>query len=71
MMPWTELCMGQGIESPLSPMIEVDQLLYHHISLDNSKIKSSGFEFQHPTVQRQELELQLSMLREMGIFPQI
>ena len=71
MQPWSEMCMGQGIESPLSPMIEIDQLLSHHVSMDNSKIKASGLNLLHPTVERQELELQLSMLREMGIFPQI
>ncbi|KAL1452633.1 hypothetical protein WDU94_006846, partial [Cyamophila willieti] len=68
--PWTQLLRKHGIDNtPLTPYIVPDMLTLKPICLDNSKLKTSGFEFMIPEPCRDNLEEILNDFKEMGLFP--
>lgn len=54
MAPWASICTSNRVEStPLSPYIHSDALSKRHISLDGSKLASTGFtEFKYNEVRK-------------------
>lgn len=49
--PWSEMCKAAGItNTPLSPFLDQELLYNIPLSVDGSKIESTGFKYQNPTV---------------------
>lgn len=68
--PWAKLCSENGIDNtPLTPYIDVESLLNKNINLSNDKLKSFGFEFIHPKLERQLIEEIILDFVEQGLFP--
>ncbi|XP_053695037.1 uncharacterized protein LOC128742637 [Sabethes cyaneus] len=54
--PWAEMCQIDGVSNtPLTPYMDHELLLYKHLHLDNSKMKSYGYQLKHPIIQREYL----------------
>lgn len=68
--PWAEFCSRDHIENtPLTPYMD-EELLYHkHLNLDNSKLKSSGYELRVPSLNREKIEEIINDFEIQGIFP--
>lgn len=55
--PWGKVCKLDGIENtPLMPYMDEEQLYHKHLHLDNTKIKSTGYNLRHPTMTRELIE---------------
>lgn len=55
--PWAEVCQKDGVlNTPLTPYMDQELLLYKHLNLDNSKLKSYGYQLRRPKISRESLE---------------
>lgn len=55
--PWAELCQRDGIENtPLTPYMDEELLYNKHLFMDNSKLKTTGFQLRNPLVNRELIE---------------
>jgi len=68
--PWSELCKAQKITNTvLSPYLD-EELLYHNsLFIDGSKIKSTGFTYQHPKMTKDLLVAVIKHFQDLGYFP--
>jgi len=68
--PWSELCKSKGITNTvLSPYLD-EELLYHNsLSVDGSKIKSTGFSYSVPKLNKQLLLDVIKHFQDLGYFP--
>jgi len=68
--PWSELCKTNGIAAtPLTPYLDEELLYHNHISLDGSKIKSTGFDYAVPKMTKENLKETLDYFVAQGWFP--
>ncbi|CAG9320097.1 unnamed protein product [Blepharisma stoltei] len=71
MAPWAELCAESGVDSPISPFVEEENLNGSHICVDGSRITQTGFAYQHPRITAELLTESLGLLIEAGVLPNI
>lgn len=68
--PWAELCQKDGVlNTPLTPYMDQELLLYKHLNLDNSKLKSYGYQLRRPRITRESLEEIVRDFIAMNHFP--
>lgn len=68
--PWAEICQNDNIQNtPLSPYMD-EELLYHkHLNLDNTKLKSMGYELLVPKLTSDKLKEIINDFIEQNLFP--
>jgi len=68
--PWSDICKAAGItNTPLTPFLD-EELLYHHfLSLNGTKITSTGFKYEHPAPNVNDLKAVVSNFQDLGYFP--
>jgi len=71
MNPWAEICGESGVDSPISPFVEEENLSGSHICIDGSRIAQTGFVYQVPRVMPELLTENLRILIESGVLPNI
>ncbi|CAI5730102.1 unnamed protein product [Peronospora destructor] len=72
MQPWADLCAEHGItNTPLTPYIDKELLQHNHLYVDGSKIESTGFQYEYPTLETKEVRLVLEEMVQQKIFPPI
>ncbi|ETN18642.1 hypothetical protein PPTG_04180 [Phytophthora nicotianae INRA-310] len=72
MQPWADLCAEHGItNTPLTPYIDKELLQHNHLYVDGSKIESTGFRYEHPTLETKEVRSVLEEMVQQKIFPPI
>ncbi|TDH73298.1 hypothetical protein CCR75_007724 [Bremia lactucae] len=72
MQPWADLCAEYEItNSPLTPYIDKELLQHNHLYADGSKIETTGFKYQYPTLEPKEVRGVLEELIAQKIFPPI
>ena len=69
--PWTDICSNQGVNTPLSPFLELEDMRGIPIALDSSRILSLGWSPRHPAVTKEALVQQINMLVAAGAWPQV
>ncbi|CAH1788497.1 unnamed protein product [Owenia fusiformis] len=70
MMPWSEACQKDGIiNTPLNPYLDQELLYDKHIHMDGTKIESTGFCYDRPSLTIDSLKEILDDYVEMGLFP--
>jgi len=68
--PWSDLCKNEGIENtPLTPYLDQELLYNNALSVDGSKIESTGFRYDHPQMTEQLLREQVAYFVDQGLFP--
>lgn len=68
--PWAELCQKDDIlNTPLTPYMDQELLLHKHLNIDNSKMKSFGYQLKHPIIKRYYLEEIIRDFIAMHHFP--
>jgi len=68
--PWSELCKQSGINNtPLTPYLDQELLYNNPLSVDGSKIESTGFTYDHPLLTEQALREQVNYFVEQNLFP--
>ncbi|KAG6967903.1 hypothetical protein JG687_00004026 [Phytophthora cactorum] len=72
MQPWADLCTEHGItNTPLTPYIDKELLQHNHLYADGSKIESTGFRYEYPTLETKEVRGVLEEMVQQKIFPPI
>ncbi|KAL3667448.1 hypothetical protein V7S43_007670 [Phytophthora oleae] len=72
MQPWADLCAEHGISNtPLTPYIDKELLQHNHLYADGSKIESTGFRYEYPTLETKEVRGVLEEMVQQKIFPPI
>jgi nucleoside-diphosphate-sugar epimerase len=70
--PWSELCKAHGIlNTPLTPYLDQELLYNNSLSVDGSKIESTGFTYDVPAVTEELLREQVQYFVEQNLFPNI
>ncbi len=68
--PWSDLCKAKGItNTPLTPYLDEELLYNNALSIDGSKITTTGFEYKHPKMSQPDLVEVISFFVELGFFP--
>jgi len=68
--PWSDLCKAKGItNTPLTPYLDEELLYNNALSIDGSKITTTGFEYKHPKMSQADLVEVISFFVELGFFP--
>lgn len=68
--PWAEVCQKDEVQNtPLTPYMD-EELLYHkHLNLDNSKLKSTGYELQVPIMTEEKVKEVIDDYIKQKLFP--
>lgn len=70
--PWSELCKAHGItNTPLTPYLDQELLYNNSLSVDGSKIESTGFTYDVPQVTEALLREQAQYFIDQNLFPKI
>jgi nucleoside-diphosphate-sugar epimerase len=70
--PWSELCKAHGItNTPLTPYLDQELLYNNSLSVDGSKIQSTGFTYDVPEVTEGLLREQAQYFVDQNLFPKI
>lgn len=57
MTPWAELCRMDNIENtPLTPYMDAELLYHKHLNLDNTKLKTFGYQLRYPMITQEIVE---------------
>jgi len=68
--PWSELCKNEEItNSPLTPYLDQELLYNNPLSVDGSKIESTGFTYDYPNLTEALLREQVAYFVDLGLFP--
>jgi len=68
--PWSDLCKAKGIvNTPLTPYLDEELLYNNPLSVDGSKITTTGFEYKHPAMSQQDLTEVINFFVELSFFP--
>lgn len=68
--PWSEMLKTNNISnSPLTPFLDEELLYNNPISVDGSKITSTGFSYDHPEVTKESLQETIKYFVDLGHFP--
>lgn len=68
--PWAEVCQIDGVQNtPLTPYMDEELLFHKHLNLDNSKLKSIGYELRVPKLTAEKIEEVIKDYIEQKLFP--
>jgi len=68
--PWSELCKKEEIlNTPLTPYLDQELLYNNSLSVDGSKIESTGFSYDHPNVTEELVREQVNYYVSQNLFP--
>jgi len=68
--PWSELCRKDSINNtPLTPYLDQELLYNNHLSVDGSKIESTGFKYDVPNMTDDLLRESVNYYIEQKLFP--
>lgn len=68
--PWAEACQKDAIaNTPLSPYLNQELLYDRNLSMDGSKLQSTGFTYQVPEINKDCINEIIDDYVQMGIFP--
>jgi nucleoside-diphosphate-sugar epimerase len=69
--PWSDLCKSKQItNTPLTPYLDEELLYNNPLSIDGTKITTTGFNYKYPNVTEETLRETLNYFIELGYFPQ-
>lgn len=69
---WSELCQKHGIDSQLSPFMDQQVLMKHHLCIDGSKItRETSFKYAHPKITNELVAAIVQDYIELKQFPPI
>lgn len=72
MEPWNEMKKLANIKnSPLSPFIELELLSNNWLSVDGSKIESTGFKYEKPEIKAEYIKETIDSFKALKIFPEV
>lgn len=71
MLPWSQICAENGVDSPISPFVEEENLSGSHICIDGSRVTQTGFSYQYPHITLELINESLLVLIESGVLPNI
>lgn len=71
MAPWGEICSENGIESPIYPYVEQENLEGSHLAVNNQKLIGSGFVLEYPVMNLETVRESLRMLTEAQVLPNV
>eukprot|EP00054_Salpingoeca_dolichothecata_P016831 m.99277 g.99277 ORF g.99277 m.99277 type:complete len:365 (-) comp22163_c0_seq1:351-1445(-) len=70
MQPWADMCGKANItNTPLSPYLDQELLYNNSLAVNGSKIESTGFTYDHPTLEVDALKKMVQEAVEMKLFP--
>jgi len=68
--PWSDMLKAAGItNSPLSPYVEEELILKHHLCIDGSAIESTGFKYDIPSPTVELLKEEIAYFTVQNLFP--
>jgi len=68
--PWSDLCKAKVImNTPLTPYLDEELLYNNALSVDGSKITSTGFAYKHPKMTDAHLREVITYFVDLGFFP--
>jgi len=68
--PWSDLCKAKGIvNTPLTPYLDEELLYNNSLSVDGSKITSTGFAYKKPKMSEADLREVINYFSELNFFP--
>eukprot|EP01115_Flamella_aegyptia_P002455 TRINITY_DN136515_c0_g1_i1.p1 TRINITY_DN136515_c0_g1~~TRINITY_DN136515_c0_g1_i1.p1 ORF type:complete len:368 (+),score=194.87 TRINITY_DN136515_c0_g1_i1:58-1161(+) len=68
--PWSDLCKAKSItNSPLTPYLDEELLYNNPLSVDGSKITSTGFAYKHPKMTEAHIREMINYVIELKFFP--
>jgi len=70
--PWSELCKAHGItNTPLTPYLDQELLYNNSLSVDGTKIESTGFTYDFPEMTEELLRESVQYFIDQNLFPKI
>jgi nucleoside-diphosphate-sugar epimerase len=68
--PWADMLKAANVDlSPLSPYIDQELLYNKNLSIDGTKVESTGFKYEHPTLTEAACRQMVQEYIDLGIFP--
>jgi len=68
--PWSDLCKQHNIlNTPLTPYLDQELLYNNALSMDGTKIESTGFAYDHPNVTVDLVKESIAYFQEQNLFP--
>jgi len=68
--PWSDLCKSKGIvNTPLTPYLDEELLYNNPLSVDGTKIISTGFTYKHPKMTEADIRESIKYFVELKFFP--
>jgi len=70
--PWSDLCKRAGItNTPLTPYLDPELLYNNSLCVDGTAIESTGFVYDHPTLQEKHIREMIEYYRAQQLFPAV
>jgi nucleoside-diphosphate-sugar epimerase len=68
--PWSDLCKAHNIlNTPLTPYIDQELLYNNHLSVDGSAIEGTGFEYDQPQMNDDQIKEAIAYFVDQNLFP--
>ena len=71
MPPWAEICAEAGIDCPLYPYVEMENLDGSHVAINSGKLMATGFILQNPEITSEAVRNSLQFLIQARVIPNI
>lgn len=71
MAPWGAICSEAGVDCPIYPYVEQENLDGSHMALNNQKLLATGFSFEQPRLTEENVRQSLNWLIEYQVIPNI
>lgn len=71
MQPWSEICSEAGVDCPIYPYVEQENLDGSHMSIKANKLLSTGFVLEYPRITAESVRNSLQFLIQGGVIPNI
>jgi nucleoside-diphosphate-sugar epimerase len=71
MKPWAEICSENGVDSPIYPYVEQENLEGSHLAVNNEKLIRSEFQLEYPVLTLESVRESLRFLTEAQVLPSI
>jgi nucleoside-diphosphate-sugar epimerase len=69
--PWAQICQEKGVDSPIYPYVEEENLDGSHLAVNTAKLQGVGFVFQVRAVTQENVRESLRVLIEARVLPDI
>jgi len=68
--PWSDLCkQSEIVNTPLTPYLDEELLSNNSLSVDGSKIQTTGFQYRYPKMTEESIRETLNYFIQLGYFP--